>query len=164
MIAGALVSDCGLFRYKLWRIWDETKRMLVFVMLNPSVADASINDPTIVKCIGFAERLGYGGIMVVNLFAYRATKPSDLKKAGWQTGGEMNTLAISGAASAAKAVGADVVCAWGANARGLGAAVYVTGLLRRMGVKPKALAFTDDGIPRHPLMLPYSCQLQDMPA
>lgn len=162
MISGALISDCGTFRYKLWRIWDESLPMLVFVMLNPSTADASINDPTIVKCIGFAERNGYGGIMVVNLFAYRATKPADLKKVGWLAGPD-NEVAILSEAAGADGSGGTVVCAWGAHARGLAAASETLALLRRLGIKPKALAFTDDGIPRHPLMLPYSCTLQEMP-
>jgi len=164
MISGALLSDCGRFRYKLWRIFDETLPLLVFVMLNPSVADASVNDPTVLKCMGFAHRLGFGGIVVVNMFAYRATKPSDLKKAGWPTGGEMNTLTISDAAKAAKVWGGEVVCAWGVNARGRPEAAEMLALLRGCGVVPKALRLTPDGVPWHPLMLPYSCQLQDVPA
>ena len=75
---GAVVSDDGLYRYILTRTWDRSLPALVFCMLNPSTADATVDDPTIRKCIGFAQRLGYGGIIVVNLFAYRATKPREL--------------------------------------------------------------------------------------
>ena len=75
MMKGAVISDCKRYRYRLWRIWNGSQSRLVFVMLNPSTADGEQDDPTIRKCVGFAERLGYGGIEVVNLFAWRATDP-----------------------------------------------------------------------------------------
>ena len=75
---GAIISDDGQYRYHLWRVWDEEKPILIFVMMNPSTADASEDDPTIRKCIGFAERDGYGGISVKNVFALRATDPREL--------------------------------------------------------------------------------------
>lgn len=75
---GALLSECGNYRYKLWRIWDVSKPKVLFVMLNPSKADALQDDPTIRRCIDFAKRWGYGGIMVGNIFPHRATNPKDL--------------------------------------------------------------------------------------
>lgn len=78
---GADVSADGLHRYSLWRHWDPSKkRRATWVMLNPSTADAMQDDPTIRKCIGFTKRLtgDFGGIVVVNLFAYRATEPREL--------------------------------------------------------------------------------------
>lgn len=71
--AGAILSACGTYRYHLWRLWDKALPVMVFVMQNPSTADASHDDPTIRKCIGFAKRHGYGGISVRNIFALRAT-------------------------------------------------------------------------------------------
>ena len=84
--AGALLSSCGTYRYRLWRYWHTEREPLIFIMLNPSTADAMQDDPTIRKCIGFAKRLGFGGIEVVNLFAYRATDPRDLRANGYQVG------------------------------------------------------------------------------
>jgi hypothetical protein len=79
MISGAVISDCGRYRYQLWRIWDASKPNVLFVMHNPSTADGLKDDPTIRRCIGFARSWGYGGIYVGNLFPYRATDPDELK-------------------------------------------------------------------------------------
>lgn len=74
----AVISEDGLYRYRLTRSWDSTLEPLTIVMLNPSKADAEYDDPTIRRCIGYAKSLGFGGILVVNLFAYRATNPTEL--------------------------------------------------------------------------------------
>lgn len=79
MIKSAVISECGKYRYELHRTWDESRPKVLFVMLNPSTADAELDDPTIRRCIGFAKTWGYGGIMVGNMFAYRATDPNELK-------------------------------------------------------------------------------------
>lgn len=156
MHKGAILSDCGTFRYRLWRYWEPlgVPRML-FVMLNPSTADADTDDPTIRKCRGFAEDLDFGGIEVVNLYAYRATKPADLKKAGYPRGPD-NDRHIREAIE--DAGGSNVYCAWGVNARGLSRPDEVLDLIRAANRKPMALKLTEDRIPWHPLMLPYSSQ------
>src|ERR1700733_5671680 len=74
----AVISDCTKYRYRLGRIWDHTSPTLAWVMLNPSIADASVDDPTIKRCISLANARGFGSIEVVNLFAWRATNPNDL--------------------------------------------------------------------------------------
>lgn len=74
----AEISKCGKYRYQLSRIWDESKPIVLFIMLNPSTADANEDDPTIRRCIGFAKSWGYGGLMVGNLFGLRATNPKEL--------------------------------------------------------------------------------------
>ena len=78
---GAELSDCGLYRYLLTRTWDAQCERVVFIGLNPSTADATEDDPTIRRIIGFARSWGYGGVDMLNLFAFRATDPSDLKAA-----------------------------------------------------------------------------------
>lgn len=83
IIMGAEISDCGKYRYKLWRIWNPKLPMALFVMLNPSKADASEDDPTIRRCIAFAKRSACGGIYVGNVYPYRATDPKELKKVGF---------------------------------------------------------------------------------
>lgn len=74
------ISACGRYRWLLGRQWsaDETLPWMHFVMLNPSTADAELDDPTITRCVGFAQREGCGGLLVTNLSSYRATKPQEL--------------------------------------------------------------------------------------
>lgn len=74
----AEISECGKYRYTLTRIWDNDKPKCMFIMLNPSKADATEDDATIRRCIGFAADWGFGGIYVCNLFAYRSTNPKEL--------------------------------------------------------------------------------------
>jgi hypothetical protein len=75
----ATFSDCRKYRYALSRNWNSKKKSILFIGLNPSTADEKINDPTIRRCINYAQNWGYGSLLMVNLFAYRATKPSELK-------------------------------------------------------------------------------------
>lgn len=157
----AIISQCGAFRYWLCRVWDTRTHRMIFVMLNPSTANATIDDPTIRKCIGFAQRGGYGSIVVMNLFAYRATSPAVLKRAGWPTGPD-NAETLQRVLQEAKDRGDVVVCAWGANARGRPEASAFIRRARDMGVELFALRRSPDGTPHHPLMLPYSCKLEAM--
>jgi hypothetical protein len=150
-----LGGDREEFRYLLTRSWEPRQfRLLRFVMLNPSTADAQQDDATIRKCIGFAIALGYTGIAVVNLFAFRARDPKALRAAGYPVG-PMNDRFIKISADDAVAEGSDVICAWGVNARGLSRPREVLAILRRAGVAPKALDLCIDGTPAHPLMLSY---------
>lgn len=156
MIKTAVISDCGTYRYRLGRSWDDTLPRLAFIMLNPSTANADLDDPTIRKCIGFARHLGYGSIDVGNLFAFRATKPRDLKTAGYLEGPD-NTDHLRAIALESQTV----ICAWGRNAATLAQPHKVIGMLRYWEKKPMALRVTN-GVPWHPLMLPYSCELQEL--
>lgn len=157
--SGAEFSPCGLYRYRLWRAWNAELPAMVFVMLNPSTADAHVNDPTIRKCIGFAQRNGCGGIVVVNLFAFRATNPRDLRQAGWPTGPD-NVLWLDQALSITAQSDDMLVCAWGANARGRPDPWLFLETARSFGAKPMALNLLSDGTPSHPLMLPSCCKPQ----
>jgi hypothetical protein len=88
MNRGATFDRTGCYRYSLWREWDaccfaDTTRVapkVGFIMLNPSQADDTVDDPTIRRCIGFARAWGYGGMEVVNLFAYRTAHPKNLRQ------------------------------------------------------------------------------------
>ena len=75
----ATFSDCRKYRYALSRTWNGKKKTILFIGLNPSTADEKIDDPTIRRCINYAQNWGYGSLLMVNLFAYRATIPSELK-------------------------------------------------------------------------------------
>ncbi|RWA55330.1 hypothetical protein AU476_07420 [Cupriavidus sp. UYMSc13B] len=153
----AIISDCGTFRYHLARRWGAGRPMM-FIMLNPSTADADIDDPTIRKCIGFAERNGCEAIEVVNLFAYRATDPRELARAGYLAG-PLNLEYVTRTANRTQDAAGIIVCAWGANARGLYQALDIRARLTTIGHELHALKLLADGTPAHPLMLPYSSKL-----
>lgn len=155
----AIISDCGKFRYRLGRRWAEGGKALVFVMLNPSTADAEQDDATIRRCIRFAKAHDYNALEVVNLYAYRATKPADLRKAGYPVGTE-NDRHIAEVAGAAGAV----CVAWGVNVAGLERPQIVLPMLYRLGPPVMCLQITRSGYPSHPLMLPSSCRLQPFSA
>jgi hypothetical protein len=148
----AYVSEDEKFRYFLYRRWGKSDKFCLWVMLNPSTADANMDDPTIRKCVGFSDRWGYESLVVVNLFAFRATSPNDLRAAGYLVGEENDDIVGRLAAKAAL-----VVAAWGANApRDRDASMR--GLLGQFG-SVRCLGCTKDSIPRHPLMLSYSTDL-----
>lgn len=162
----AVFSDCGKFRHILRACWDSSLPALGFCCLNPSTAGrpgrfgrATEGDPSVRKMAGFSERLGYGALVLVNLFDYIATDPKDLKAAGYPRSEDRDHWIRK----MAQECDGNVVCAWGANARNLSRPVDVLDMLRSMGVKPKALRLSADGTPWHPLMLPYSCELIDVP-
>jgi hypothetical protein len=165
-LSSARLSPCGTYRYTLDRVWDRRRRAAVFLMLNPSTADASENDPTIRRCIGFAKRNGYGGITVVNLFALRATKPAALALHPDPVGPD-NDMWIQSVLFKQPAA---VIAAWGAYppaaGRGMAdrATERVAAVLRLVaiyGVPLKCLGTTKDGQPRHPLYLAGSTPLTD---
>lgn len=163
MFKTANISECGRFRYVLSRVWDVSLPLMLFVMLNPSTADADYDDPTIRKCMEFARLNGYGGIAVVNLFAFRATKPADLKRAGYAQG-PRNVQCTLETIERVRASGGVAVCAWGANARGHWLADFTLAMLRAQGLPPHALRRLADGTPEHPLYIPYACKPEEIPA
>lgn len=154
-IRDAVISRDGQYRYCLSRQWNDGPE-LVFVMLNPSTADAMRDDPTIRKCIGFADRLGYGAIRVVNLFAMRATDPDEIRRcgaAGFNVVGPENDRHI-----AVACLNRAVVLAWGAHGRKYTSRTFeVAAIVRLHAVKVGALDWLADRVPAHPLMLPYTC-------
>lgn len=143
---GAFLSRDLLHRYRLTRTWDEGLGRCLFIMLNPSTADASKDDPTIRRCIRFTQRFDLGKLVVVNLFAYRATKPSVLAKVDRNTAvGPLNLEIVEQEAS-----GADlIICAWGVH----GARFQQDGvIMETISRYPAyALGLTAEGFPRHPL-------------
>ncbi|RLB68649.1 MAG: hypothetical protein DRH08_00315 [Deltaproteobacteria bacterium] len=151
---GADISECGKYRYRLWRMWDDGKEgLLGFIMLNPSTADADTDDPTIRKCIGFARRFGYDGIMVTNLFAFRATNPAELKTAYEPVGRDNHVFLETEAKTCDR-----TICAWGTNGALKKRGEVVIEKLRKQDGAPRLrhLGLTKDGHPRHPLYLPYA--------
>jgi hypothetical protein len=146
----AVISSDEIYRYRLSRYWEFKKPALTFVMLNPSTADGEEDDPTIRRCVGFAYRMGYGGLMVCNLYALRATRPETLWHAVDPVGPENDRhleLAFRIAANAT----APVVAAWGAHAKRQ-RVLEVLALPGALAVL-HCLGVTKEGMPRHPLYL-----------
>jgi len=149
---GAEFSPCRRYRYRLWRTWDDSKEKCCFIMLNPSTADEATNDPTVERCERRARAWGYGGLIVVNLFAMRSTDPKALY-AEADPVGPKNMVAIQQAAIDS----AIVVAAWGTHGALHGQGEQVAARLRRdFPDKARALRVNKDGSPAHPLYLPYT--------
>lgn len=147
----AIISECGLYRYRLERILDPTNpRICLFVMLNPSTADAEQDDPTIRRCKAFAKREGCGRLVVVNLFAYRATSPKDMKSVVSPIGDLNNTHLRAAVAETYKNRGV-VVIAWGTHGTYQARDVQVRRLINDEAVVPVCLGKTKSGCPKHPL-------------
>lgn len=147
---GAQFSACDRYRYRLWRIWDESRPTVAFVGLNPSTADATKDDPTIRRCVRFADDHGYGGLVMLNLYAWRSTDPSALHTS--DRSGEADNLAMI---SATVQTVARMVAAWGshplASPRGASLRSAVGGWW--------CLGTTKGGHPRPPLYVPAATRL-----
>lgn len=145
MTSNAVIDTSGLYRYSLTRRWGiGPPNSVCFMMLNPSTADASVDDPTIRRCIGFAKRWGHDGLEVVNVFGLRSADPSKVLMSP-------NPLGIQNHAyiQAAFVMADKIVVAWGAS-------LNVVPWLPRpiMDIyehKLFCLGLTKTGQPRHPL-------------
>lgn len=167
MRASAVLSPCSAYRYALERDWtaaaapgepSPTPRTVLFVLLNPSTADAERDDPTLRRCLGFARDAGFTRLLLCNLFALRATDPAALTVAADPVGPDTDAWLARCAAQAGT-----VIAGWGAagtlhpgRVAEVRAALAGHGPLRCLGV-------TRDGQPRHPLYLPRAARLFDLP-
>ena len=147
--SGALFSKCRRWRYLLWRRWDPARPVANFLMLNPSTADERRLDPSCTRARVYAERWGYGSLIVTNLFGWRATDPEEMKAVRDPVGRD-NDRAILRAARES----AIVVCAWGNHGTHLGRSAHVRKLLEGAKIAPRVLRMNAGGEPAHPLYLP----------
>lgn len=145
----AVYSDCQQYRYTLTRVWNGSGRKISFVMLNPSTATEVQNDPTVERCERRARAMGFGAFRVVNIFAFRATDPRDMRAARDPIGPE-NDAAITAAAEWADMI----LCAWGAHGVHLSRGAQVLQMLRAMPLYH--LGLTKSGDPKHPLYISYT--------
>jgi len=143
----------NIYRYTLWRLWEADRAFVQFIGLNPSTADEGKNDPTLRRCIQFARDWGYGGMCMTNLFAYRATKPKDMKSFPEPIGPDNDKWLTRVAASAGL-----TVAAWGTLGGYLGRDAAVRALI----VDMQCLGYSKDGHPFHPLMLPKNAVLEPL--
>lgn len=152
----ATISECGKYRYTLLRSWGDRHGSVVWIMLNPSTADADVDDPTIRRCMKFTERLGHETMVVVNLFALRATDPRELLEAEDSVGAE-NTESVLRVCDK----GEILVAAWGATKKPIRSSIREIVKQIRDGYELKCLGTTKDGSPRHPLYLRGDAELID---
>ena len=151
----ALFSKDRRFRYWLLREWDAGLRKVAFIGLNPSTADESVDDATIRRCIGFARAWGKGGILMLNLYAYRATDPREMwaaQKRGVDIVGGLDNWVDSLKRYVAEFDCEMVIAAWGGHGR-----------KRQDDVEPRwpgllCLDLNTDGTPKHPLYLKSDLQ------
>ncbi len=153
MQRSAHFSACGRYRYALWRTWDVGGLTMLFIGLNPSTADAIEDDPTIRRCIRFADDRGYGRLAMANLFAYRASKPAVLMRALSPIGRANNRWLLR------LATASDVcVAGWGNGGKHLGRDGDVIALLGDL----MCLGHTMAGAPRHPLYVRADTKLRPL--
>lgn len=158
LMSGAVVSDCGRFRTRLWRVWDDELPRLLWIMLNPSTADASVNDATIRKTIAFAKLWGFGGIEVCNLYSYRTKSPNELMNAGWLKGPD-NERTLR-AMLDNYTPGSKAVAAWGTWALSVDEK-WLRYEAAHAGVPLYHLGLNKGGSPKHPLYLPMTTTLTE---
>ena len=154
MISDALFSPNKAHRLKLWRIWDITKPMVAFCMLNPSTANEIENDPTVERCQRRAKMMGFGSLVIVNIFSYRSTDPQELYKS-------LNILDISPFENDDTIIDVALkakmfVCGWGKHGKLYGRGDAVLKMLNSRSIKTYALKINKDGSPAHPLYIGYN--------
>lgn len=151
----------GPYRYSLTREWLPERRPMVVIGVNPSTADATANDPTIRRCLSFAYAAGCGSLVMVNLFAWRAT---DVRELGGNHGDVVGPRNLAALLAACRLPRALVVCAWGQPGKlppwHRRHPELIAAQLVRAGVDLHVLDTTADGHPAHPLYLPATCTPQ----
>lgn len=144
--ASATFSADRDHRYLLTRTWDASLLSVNFLMLNPSTADAFQLDPTNRRCVGFAQRWGYGSIVTTNIFAFRSTDPVGLRTAADAVGPKNDDAILSAAKSADL-----VIAAWGTHGDLQDRGNAVRKMLGEAGIALHTLRLTKAGHPGHPL-------------
>jgi hypothetical protein len=141
MKKNAIISQDNKYRYQLSRIWDEEKPKVLFIMLNPSTADANVDDPTIRRVVNFSKSWGYGGVLVGNLYAFRSTDPKALRYTDDPIG-EDNIQHIQSLIGLTERV----IYAWGNNQK---EPEWLSSLVDT----PYCIDISKKGVPKHPLYL-----------
>lgn len=152
MNRGAIFSNDRNYRYVLWRVWDDALPKVAWIGLNPSTADETKDDPTIRRCVGFARDWRYGGIYMLNLFAFRATSPKVMKAAVDPVGLENDWYIRDYAGFRSKRV----IAAWGTHGDHRNRAQHFAG---KCELALACLGLTKGGCPKHPLYLPAATRL-----
>lgn len=150
----AIYSPCESYRYVLFRRWGAAEsKALTMIMLNPSTATEVQNDPTIERCERRARQWGFDALRILNIFAFRATDPADMRAARDPIG-PLNDDYIRAAITDRDPM-AQIVCGWGTHGDHLDRGAAILALLQQAGVTPLALKWTKHGHPQHPLYVGY---------
>lgn len=147
----AQLSEDGVYRYSLERWWDDARPdSLAVIGLNPSTADANVDDPTIRRCVDFADQLGFGGLVMLNVYAFRATDPKVMLGATARDtiGPDNDRILMSYLAAMPWAV-----CAWTDHVS-IARRDDLLAMFTGVGCEPRVFGLTKNGAPRHPLYLP----------
>lgn len=148
MTRSAIIHDC--WRYELRRVWDEDLPLLVVCMLNPSTADSERDDQTILALIHFAGLWGYGGLLIVNLFAFRTPFPGEMQEAADPIGPHNDNF-IAEALGYARNHGKMVLVAWGNGGSFMDRDKAFVAMAQHFGVDLVCLGVTQSGHPKHPM-------------
>lgn len=155
--SSAEISECGLYRYTLYRRWDHRSSTMGLIMLNPSTAGDVVNDPTVCAAMKLGSRWGFGAMVICNLFAWRSPSTDDLREAfdlGIAVGVEndYHLRQMIGDVS-------QVVVGWGSwGARYMDRVKQVDHLIRHLNKVPKCIGVTETGHPKHLLMRFHTAQ------
>lgn len=141
----AIISKDKIYRYKLSRTWDSTKPTILFIGLNPSIADENVDDPTITRCINFAKDWGYGTLLMANLFAFRSTYPKDIYLIDNPIGKDNDHYLLECVTQSDL-----IVACWGNNGTYMNREKVITELVPNLYCLQK----NKNGTPHHPLRLP----------
>ena len=141
----AIISKDKIYRYKLSRTWDSTKPTILFIGLNPSIANENVDDPTITRCINFAKDWGYGTLLMANLFAFRSTYPKDIYLIDDPIGKDNDHYILE----CVKQSDLIIAC-WGNNGTYMNREKVITELVPNLYCLQK----NKNGTPHHPLRLP----------
>ena len=141
----AIISKDKIYRYKLSRTWDSTKPTILFIGLNPSIADENIDDPTITRCINFAKDWGYGTLLIANLFAFRSTYPKDIYLIDDPIGKDNDHYLLECVTQSDL-----IVACWGNNGTYMNREKVITELVPNLYCLQK----NKNGTPHHPLRPP----------
>ena len=144
--SSATFSECRRYRYTLSRRWCLDKKKVAFIGLNPSTADEFKDDATVRRCANYALDWGFGSLQMLNIFAFRATEPAEMKSEPEPVGPENDSYLVKVVQTVDL-----IVCGWGANGSHRGRNEEVLRLLS--GFDLHCLTVTKDGHPGHPLYL-----------
>jgi len=154
----ALLSDDRKFRYWLLRDWNPPARLMAVIGCNPSTADESADDPTIRKVIGFAKRLNFGGVLMLNVGAFRATHPKDWRAALDPFGPDNSINDLQNYLQHFQP--GQTIAAWGKVCMSSQRGQFRAEAIKKGIIGLQCWGRNSDGSPRHPLMLPYSTELE----
>jgi hypothetical protein len=147
---GANISADRVYRYSLWRIWEPTQPLVMFIGLNPSTADATTDDHTIRRCLWFSSDWGYGGLVMTNLFAFRATDPKGMLAAPSPVGSKNDRVITQWAQRASV-----IVAIWGTKGQHMERHQAIASQFSNL----YCLGVTKDGYPHHPARLRSDTEL-----